>query len=115
MMRRRWCRRPDSTRADIGTSNGSLSALVLLSSSLSAGWRRNRATTRASFSTLGNLSNFSDKPPLLALGIGLQICGKDSFSTSAWRLEEGPEIEQLEQFFIDLHETLCVADCCTPN
>ena len=31
------------------------------------------------------------------LGVGLQISSKDSLSTGAWRLEEGPEIEQLGQ------------------
>ena len=49
-MRNRWCRRPETTRADHGTSDGPLSSLP----SLPAGWPRNRATTRARFSKLVN-------------------------------------------------------------
>ena len=46
IMRKRWCRRPDTARADFGTGCGTFSSLVSLSSSSPSGWPCTRATSR---------------------------------------------------------------------
>ena len=60
-----------------------------------------------------NSSHFSDKPLVLASGIGLQTSGKDSLPTGAWRLRERARNRATRTSFIDLHETPCLAGFCT--
>ena len=48
-------------------------------------------------------------------GTGLRISSKDSLSTDAWHLEEGPEVEQSGWVVIDICGTPCVTGFCTPS
>ena len=43
-------------------------------------------------------SKFADKTPLLASGVGLQISGRDSLATGAWRLEESQTSSNSDSF-----------------
>ena len=114
-MRRRWCRRPETTRADFGTGVGSFSSLVSLSSSLTAGWPRTRATTRASFSRLLEFVQLFRQAA--TAGVGHRTADFWQRLTPEWRLASRGEDRNRESWtiFIDLHETLCVADFCTTD
>ena len=57
------------------------------------------------------LPHSSEKTPPLASGTGSQMSDKDSLSTGAWRLEEGPEVAS-GHFFKDLRGTSCVTGFC---
>ena len=87
-MHKRWCRRPETTRADFGTGHGPFSSLVSLSSSLPAGWPCTRATSRASTSRQLDTFTFCRQDTTFGVGHRITDSGRDSLSTGVWRRDQ---------------------------
>ena len=108
-MRKRRCRRPDTTSADFGTGSGPFSSLVSLCSSLPAGWPCTRATSRASSSRLFDTATFFRQDTIVGVVLHWSRSLPRTHSRRAlgvWR--RGLKSSSLEQLFIYLRGTSCV-------